>query len=82
MKSRCGGWHSATTNYFSFRIPEKEERAGDVLQEPTQQARMFVLFGLTIPLTFPEDDRSVDEEDEADGDEDHLGDYSTQITRS
>jgi hypothetical protein len=43
---------------------------------------MFVLFGLMIPLIFPEDDRSVDEEDEADGDEDHLGDYSTQTTRS
>lgn len=41
---------------------------------------MFVLFRLTIPLIFPEDDRSVDEEDEADGDEDDLGDYSTQTT--
>lgn len=37
---------------------------------------MFVLFGLSIPLGFPEDDRSVDEEDEADGDEDDLGDYN------
>jgi hypothetical protein len=43
---------------------------------------MFVLFGLTIPLIFPDDDRSVDEEDEADGDEDDLGDCNTQTTRS
>ena len=49
----------------------------NVLQEPAEQPRMFVFFRLTISLVFPEDDRSVDEEDEPDGDEDDSGDYNT-----